>query len=125
MVWELPATIDAHEPPKVLTSEDEHLCPKLSTYGDGGPPPAAPAEAPADPDPVACPRCHTDACAGDCFTLGGKLYRAGDTLPDGGRVTFEDGIPIVVKPARSREPGEDDVDPVEAAVMSVLRPYVQ
>lgn len=47
-------------------------------------------------DPAVCPRCHSDACPGDCFTLGGKLYRVGDTLPDGRPVlAAEDGIPIL------------------------------
>ena len=65
------------------------------------------------------------ASRSEIFRWDGQFYSAGDTLPDGRRVTFEDGIPIVVKPAHPREPGEDDVDPVEAALMSVLRPYVQ
>ena len=61
------------------------------------------------------------ASKSDIFSWGGQIYRAGDTLPDGRRVTLEDGIPIVVKPARPREPGEDDVDPVEASVLSDIK----
>jgi putative DNA primase/helicase len=50
----------------------------------------------ADTDEAACRICGSDSCPGDCCRIDGRLFRAGDFLPDGRQVLeVTGGVPIV------------------------------